>query len=159
VGQAEGDAVREVLGDAMGRGVEGPAVERQIAADLARHGLLVSPLLIGVATAIWGLHGGLSAAYAVGLVLANFFLSACLLSWSARISLAALGAAAMFGWLVRLAIITVAVLVVHDQSWVSMVPLALTLGFTHLGLLVWETRYVSASLAFPGLKPRGQKGV
>src|SRR5439155_235035 len=24
---------------------------------------------------------------------------------------------------------------------------------THLGLLIWETRYVSASLAFPGLKP------
>ena len=24
---------------------------------------------------------------------------------------------------------------------------------THLGLLLWETKYVSASLAFPGLKP------
>ena len=26
---------------------------------------------------------------------------------------------------------------------------------THLGLLFWETRYVSATLAYPGLKPRG----
>ena len=25
---------------------------------------------------------------------------------------------------------------------------------THIGLLMWETRYVSMSLAFPGLKPR-----
>jgi len=38
------------------------------------------------------------------------------------------------------------------------VPLALTIGVTHLGLLIWETRYVSASLAYPGLKPRIEKG-
>ena len=30
---------------------------------------------------------------------------------------------------------------------------------THLGLLFWETRYVSASLAFPGLKPTTAKEV
>ena len=33
------------------------------------------------------------------------------------------------------------------------------LGFTlvgaHLGLLFWETRYVSLQLAAPGLRPRG----
>ena len=38
-------------------------------------------------------------------------------------------------------------------------PLAFTLVITHLGLLIWETRHVSASLAFPALKPRAQKGV
>ena len=27
---------------------------------------------------------------------------------------------------------------------------------THLGLLFWETRYVSVTLAYPGLKPRPQ---
>ena len=26
-------------------------------------------------------------------------------------------------------------------------------SITHLGLLFWEMRYISASLAFPGLKP------
>ena len=30
----------------------------------------------------------------------------------------------------------------------------MTLIVAHLALLLWETRYVSASLAFPGLKPR-----
>jgi len=29
----------------------------------------------------------------------------------------------------------------------------LTLIVTHLGLLFWELRYVSGSLAYPGLKP------
>ena len=39
-------------------------------------------------------------------------------------------------------------------SWAGPVPLGLTVVVTHLGLLIWETRYVSASLAFPVLKPR-----
>ena len=34
-----------------------------------------------------------------------------------------------------------------------MTALGLTIIVTHLGLLFWELRYVSASLAFPGLKP------
>jgi hypothetical protein len=139
-------------------GLEGPAVERQVAADLARRGLLVSPALIALGAAIWGIHGALSTAYGIVLVLANFALAALLMSWAARISLTALAVAALGGYVVRLALISVAVLAVIHQSWVSAVPLALTIGFTHLGLLWWETRYISATLAFPGLKPGTQKG-
>jgi hypothetical protein len=62
--------------------------------------------------------------------------------------------AAMFGYIGRLALITVAVIAVHNQWWVEIVPLGLTLIVTHLGLLLWETKFVSVSLAFPGLKPR-----
>jgi len=32
--------------------------------------------------------------------------------------------------------------------------LLFTVLITHIGLLIWETRYVSMSLAYPGLKPR-----
>ncbi len=35
----------------------------------------------------------------------------------------------------------------------ALVPLGLTIIVSHLGLLFWEMRFVSASLAFPGLKP------
>ena len=66
-------------------------------------------------------------------------------------------AATLFGYLIRLGLITVAVLAVHNQAWVSIVPLGLTIILTHLGLLLWETRYVSASLAFPGVKPKRRK--
>jgi hypothetical protein len=51
-------------------------------------------------------------------------------------------------------LITVAVLLVHGQWWVAIVPLGLTLVITHLGLLLWETKHVSVSLAYPGLKPQ-----
>ena len=130
-----------------------PDVEREIARDLIRRGLLVLPALVALAGAIWGVRGALSAAYAVGLVLANFALSAALLARAARTSLALLMVAALGGYLVRLGLITVAVLAVRREWWVAMVPLGLTIIVTHLGLLVWEARYVSASLAFPGLKP------
>ena len=36
----------------------------------------------------------------------------------------------------------------------SLPALGTTLVVTHLGLLFWEMRYVSLSLAHPGLKPR-----
>ena len=46
---------------------------------------------------------------------------------------------------------------VRNAAWVDLLALGLTLVVTHLGLLFWETRYVSASLAFPGLKPTAAK--
>ena len=137
---------------------DGPAVERELVADMVRRGLPAAPVLIAVAALIWGVNGALSAAYAIVLVLANFVVAAAIVSWAARISLVLMAVAALGGYLVRLALLTVAVYVVRNQPWVSMVPLALTLMVTHLGLLWWETRYVSANLAYPSLRPRPQKG-
>jgi hypothetical protein len=146
------------MSGALLQGLDGPAVERQVAADIVRRGLMVTPVLLAVTGAIWGVHGAVSAAYAMVLVLANFTLAALLMSWAARVSLVALAVAALGGYILRLALLTVAVYAVSNQSWVSWVPLALTIGITHLGLLAWETRYISATLAFPGLKPHTPKG-
>ena len=131
----------------------GPAVEAQIVADMARRGLPAFPVLILLAGLVWGVDGALSAAVAVGLAVANLVLSAVLLGRAARISLPLLMAAALGGFLLRLVLLTVAVWAVADQPWVEIVPLGLTLIVTHLGMLIWETRHVSGSLAFPGLKP------
>jgi len=120
---------------------------------MIRRSLPALPVLVGVAAAFWGLAGALSAGFAIALVLGNFALSAALLGWGARIGIGMLGVAAMGGFVVRLAIITAAVLLVKDQWWVELVPLGFTIVITHLGLLVWEARHVSMSLAFPGLKP------
>ncbi|HUS62766.1 MAG TPA: ATP synthase subunit I [Acidimicrobiales bacterium] len=129
-------------------------VERQIAFDLIRRGLPVIPFLVGTAFLTSGTDGAASAAYAVALVLANFAVAAALLSWAARISLGTLMGVAMFGYLLRLAAITIAFFAVKDQPWMHPLAFGLTLIVTHLGLLIWELRFVSASLAFPGLKPR-----
>ena len=135
----------------------GPAVEAQLAADMARRMLPVLPVIVLAAGLVWGVDGGLSAGFAVLLVLANLALSAILLSRAARISLALVMGAALGGFVLRLVLLTAAVWAVKDQSWVDMVPLGLTLAVTHVGLLIWETRHVSASLAFPALKPTPTK--
>jgi hypothetical protein len=136
----------------------GPAVELEVARDMVRRALPFVPVPLALAAAGWGVDGALSAGYAVVLVVANLLLSAALMAWAARRSLALLGAAALFGYLVRLGLVAGAVLAVRSQGWVELWPLALTLVVTHLGLLAWETRYVSASLAFPGLKPGPVRG-
>jgi hypothetical protein len=135
----------------------GPAVEAEVAADMARRMLPVLPVLVAVAGLVWGLDGAISAGFAVALVLGNLALSAAMLGRAARISLPLLMAAALGGFALRLFLITAVVLLVKDEPWVDLTALGLTLIVTHLGLLIWETRHVSASLAYPGVKPTPSK--
>lgn len=137
--------------------VEGPATEATIAHDLVRRGLWAAPVLAGAAALGWGFHGALSAAYAIALVCANFPVAAALITTTARISLGLMMGAVLFGYLIRLGLLFVAVWLVKDAAWMALVPFGLTLIVTHLGLLFWETRYVSASLAYPALKPPALK--
>ncbi|HEX9529790.1 MAG TPA: ATP synthase subunit I [Acidimicrobiales bacterium] len=134
---------------------EGPAYERDVALDMVRRGLFAAPALVAAAWLVWGPAGAWSSAFAIGLVLVNFLLAAFLLGWAARISLAALMGTALAGYLLRLGLITAAVLAVRRQPWVKVMPLGLSIIVTHLGLLLWETRFVSISLAAPGLREKG----
>jgi len=134
-------------------GLDIPPVERQVFTDMARRAIYVAPVLMLLAGLGWGVNGALSAGYAIVLVLVNFALSAAIIAWGARMSLALLMSAVLVGYVARLALVTVAVLAVKDMAWVELVPLGFTLIITHLGLLIWETRHVSMSLAYPGLKP------
>ena len=131
----------------------GPAPEVEVTRDMLRRGLWGAPVLIGVCAAIWGGAGALSSLYAIALVMANFALSAAIIAWTSRISLALLMGSVLFGYLMRLGVLFVAVYPVRHMGWVSIPALGTSLIVTHLGLLVWELRYVSMSLAYPGLKP------
>lgn len=131
----------------------GPATEQIVARDLVRRGLLAAPVALLVGGLLAGADGALSVAFALGLVLANFWVSAALLAWATKISYALVMGVALFGFLVRLALVGFAVYAVKDQAWVAELPLGLALIAGHLGLLLWEARSVSASLAFPALKP------
>ncbi|MDA0286246.1 MAG: ATP synthase subunit I [Actinobacteria bacterium] len=134
----------------------GPAPEAAIVRDIIKHGLIAAPVLIAVSALIWGANGAYSCAYALAIVFGNFGLAAALVAYTARISYALMMAAMLFGYLLRLALVAVAVFVVRQSSWVELIPLGLTIILAHLGLLFWELRYVSLSLAYPGLKPKKQ---
>jgi hypothetical protein len=122
---------------------------------MARRALIAAPAILAVAAIVWGRRGALSAGYALLIVLVNFALSAAVLSRGAKFSPNALMAAVLGGFLVRMTLVAIAIAVVNDAGWVSRMPLGLTVVLTHLGLLVWEARYLSVSLAFPALKPKG----
>ena len=66
-------------------------------------------------------------------------------------------AAALFGYLIRLTLIFLAIFLVRKASWVELVPLGVTIIGAHLGLLFWEMKFISASLAYPALKPTASK--
>ncbi len=133
--------------------VAGGSPEVEVANDLVRRGLLVTPIAMLVGLLAAGTGGALSVAFAAALVLVNFRVSAALLDRAARISLGLVMGVALFGFLVRLALVSAAVWLVRDQWWAHAEVLAVTLIVSHLGLLAWEARHVSASLAFPGLQP------
>jgi len=140
--------------DPMQVRIEGPSPALAVAVDLAKRSLWLIPVVVTISAAFWGLDGVASTMYAVAIVVVNFLFSAYLLAVTGRISAALMAGAALFGFLLRLGLIFLAVFLVRDQQWMELVPFAITLIATHLVLLFWEMRYVSASLAFPGLKPQ-----
>ena len=133
--------------------VSATAPEREIARDLAIRTVIVAPVMLAIGAGFWGWHGFWSSGYALAIVAVNFLLAAATITWSAKISPAVMFGAVMFGFLARLGIITAAVLPIRHSEWFEIAPFAISLLVTHLGLLLWETQHVSASLAFPGLKP------
>lgn len=133
--------------------LDGPAPEVGVSKDMIKRGLMVGPVLIAICGVIWGLHGALSSAYAIAIVLVNFALAAALVATTARISLGLMMGAVLFGYLIRLGLIFLAVFLVKDVGWISLPALGATIIVTHLGLLLWEMKFVALSLAHPGLKP------
>jgi hypothetical protein len=145
------------MADATFAPVSGGEPELEIARDVARRSVWALPVLLVVAFLIWRWPGVASTSYAVALVVGNFLLAATMTSRAARVSVALLGGVAMFGFFFRLAVIFAAFWLARDASWMSVVPFGLTVVASHLGLLFWEMTYISASLAFPGLKPAAPK--
>jgi hypothetical protein len=132
---------------------EAPAVERSIALDMVKRGALVAPIAVLVGAVVGGADIAASVAYGIAIVLTNLLLSAAMLSWAAKQTAGVLMATALGGFFVRMGVVTAAILAVRDQDWVALVPMSVAVLVASLGLLLWETRYISASLAFPGLKP------
>ena len=120
---------------------------------LARHALLVAPVVLLVTATFRGVDGALSAAIGLALVAVNFLAAAAILGWAATRGVSAIYGAILGGFLVRLAVLTGIVLALRPVSFVDIPVLVVTIAVTHLALLFWETRYVSLTLAAPGLKP------
>jgi hypothetical protein len=134
------------------------APEREIAIDLVRRGAIIAPAIILLCGLLRGWDGAASAAIALGIVLLNFSAAAAITTRASKSGTAALGAAALGGYIVRLVVILVALALLRQVSWIDIKVLGFVLVGTHLGLLFWETKYVSLTLAAPGLRPARPTG-
>lgn len=137
--------------------VDGPAVEPVIARDVAKRAAMAAPLICLVAGLIHGWSGAATAAVAVAIVALNMLAAAWSLATAARISLSMIMVAALGGFMVRMGILMAIILALRNLAWIDLPTLAIVVLVTQLGVLFWEMRYVSATLAYPALKP-GHKG-
>lgn len=129
------------------------AYEGEVARDLVKRVLIVSPLVLLIA-ALWaGGEGVISAAIGLALVAANFLVAARAITFTAERSPGAVMGVVMASYLVRMAVLFGIALLLGELSWINLPVLVVTIAVVHLALLAWETRFVSLSLAAPGLKP------
>lgn len=127
--------------------------ESRIADHIVRRALLIAPLVIVVSALLGGKKSAIGAFLGVLVVCANFLLSSRLITWSARISPEAVSVAAIGGYVLRIALILLAVVAISGVPSVSIAAFVITVAGMHLGLLFWEMPSLSLTLGAPGLKP------
>ncbi len=113
-------------------------IEVKIGLATARRAIWIGPVLIGVFGVIGGGLGALSAAIGVAIVVANFVLAGFVLSKAAAVSLTVYHAAALFGFLLRLALITLVMIGVGRAMELDRLAMGISAIVSYLALLSWE---------------------
>ena len=114
-------------------------IEAKLGMATARRALWVAPPLILI-MALWrGGSGAAAAAIGVAIVAGNFALAGFLLSKAAVISLKLYHAAALGGFLLRLMLIMLVMLLIAQVVDVDRLAMGLSAVVSYLVLLSWET--------------------
>jgi len=113
-------------------------VEATLARHTVRRVIYVGPVLLAVFWATRGTDGLVGAAIGLAIVVGNFLLAGAMLSVAARISLSLYHAAALFGFFLRLGLVTLSVLIISQLVELDRLALGVTVVVAYLGLLAWE---------------------
>lgn len=113
---------------------------------VAPYGLPAALLAFLVGSLAGGWHVGWSAAIGVAIVVVNFVVNGLSLARAARISLTALSAVAMGGFVVRLAVIVAIMFLLNQFSWFSPLAFGLSVVPATLLLLGFEMRLMAGGL-------------
>ena len=108
------------------------AVEQILATNLVKRAVWVAPVLIAAFWVFRGGDGAAAAAIGVILVVLNFMLFGAMLSVSAKINLSLYHAAALFGFFIRLALISVTVLIIARLVDLDRLALGVSLVVTYM---------------------------
>jgi hypothetical protein len=115
-----------------------PGIEAKIGLATAKRAVWIGPPLVALFYLISAGMGALSAAIGVAIVVFNFVLAGFVLSKAAAVSLKLYHAAALFGFFLRLILITVVMLVVAQVIDVDRVAMGISAVVSYLVLLSWE---------------------
>jgi len=107
---------------------------------------LVAAVAVGLGYAAGGADAAWSAAIGIAIVTANFLMFALSIAWAATISPTMIAIVALGGYLVRLLVFTVALVILTKLSWFSPVAFALTLVPATIALLVYEAKALSGRM-------------
>jgi hypothetical protein len=114
------------------------AIEAIVARHTVKRSLFVAPPLILVFGLLRGGDGAIAAAIGVAVVVLNFLLSGWIMSLAARLSLAMYHAAALLGFVLRLGLITVTMLVVARVFDLDRLAFGITAVVAYLVLIGLE---------------------
>ena len=115
-----------------------PPVELNLALGIIKRSIVVGPLMVALFGVLSGWDGAIASAIGVGMVALYYLFTGWILSVTARVSLATYYAGALFGFLVRLILIGVTMVVITNQFDLDRIALGATVAVTYVALLMWE---------------------
>jgi len=113
-------------------------IEAIIGKNIAKRSLFVAPILALIFGILQGWPGVVAALIGVVIVVGNFLLGGYILAWAARVSLNLYHAAALFGFILRLGLITVSMLAIANVTDLDRLALGVSVIVSYLVLLSWE---------------------
>jgi hypothetical protein len=118
--------------------VEKRPVEAIISRNMVKRAIWIAPILI----LVFGITGGVASAVAAGIgvaiVIANFLIGGWILSTAAGVSLTLYHAAALFGFFIRLGLITLTMLLVASVTDIDRTAMGVSAVVSYLMLLSLE---------------------
>lgn len=120
--------------------------ERELIRRIAPFALPAVALAFAVGWLIGGMEAGWSAAIAIAVVTANFVAHGVSTAWAARISPVILYAVGLGGFVVRLAVIAIALLLLQQLAWFSVVAFVAALVPATVALLMVEMKLLSGRM-------------
>jgi hypothetical protein len=113
-------------------------IEAIIGKNIAKRSLFVAPVLALIFGLLQGWPGVVAALVGVTIVVANFLLGGYIMASAARVSLNLYHAAALFGFIIRLGLITASMLIIANVTDLDRMALGISVIASYLVLLSWE---------------------
>ena len=121
----------------------GPEPERALIRRVSPFAVPAAFVAYAVGALVAGADAGWSAAIAIVIVYLNFVANALSIAWAASTSPTLVSIVALGGYVVRLIVYTVALVLLNQLSWFSPVAFALALVPAIVALLVFEAKALS----------------